>query len=490
MQRRPSGQIRQGERLGSVIEEQLHDGGRQPVRSAMQRGFAVVVNCIDVAAQFEHHPHAFVRFILRAPVLTRGCDADSRGHHQQRRVLGGGDRRIGPQLKQLAYQRRISYLGGHEERRGADPAVALAKPGIRILGYASVYVRSARDHLPGKRHGVDVAAGDRTRRIVAVRRLPHPRDRVQSRVADFRVVRYALVRIEPLVDEKQRELVVRIRRRQDHGTGSVRQLVSNVGTALEQGLDGLDMAGPHAEQKRRESADRRTSKPPRHLGLRAGCNVRTSLDQRPDGGVLTVGRRPHECCLAPLQCGVDVRAVVQQQPDGVSAPGARRGHQRRLTLADLRIRVGTGRQQDFEHRRTGIRGSQADRRDAERVGGIHIRTGAQQLLRRIGVVKVGRPMERRHPVGLRGVDIDLRLSQERDHGIEIGIPDGIHQRRRLPGHAGTGQRQEHQEEHPGPPRTRVADYHRGLHIHTLLNYSSEELIMTYTEEIAAASHSG
>ena len=157
---------------------------------------------------------------------------------------------------------------------------------------------------------------------------------MQRRVADFGVVRHALVGIEPLVDEIQGDLVVRVRRGQDYGAGAVRQLVVDVGARLHQRPNRGDMAGPHREQQRREPADGGPPKQPRHLGIRTGGHVRTCRDQRRDGGGVTLRGGPHERRLPAVERSIDVRTVLRQHADGVDAPGARHGHQRGLPVAD------------------------------------------------------------------------------------------------------------------------------------------------------------
>ncbi len=137
-------------------------------------------------------------------------------------------------------------------------------------------------------------------------------------------------------------------------------------------------------------------------------------------------RRPHQRGgAAQGVLRVHVGAVIEQDLDRVDVAGPRRHHEGRLAMRqDGHVRVGSGFQQLFDHRRVAVDAGQRQRSGALAVGGGHVCAGLNQQSCRLQVVAVHSPVQRRRTIGLRRIDVRALL-QQRAQRRAVPFHDGI-----------------------------------------------------------------
>ena len=149
---------------------------------------------------------------------------------------------------------------------------------------------------------------------------------------------FADVRVGPLLEQPDPDIVVRVEGRQAQGAHAVRQGVVHVGAGRDERPQHRLPVVADREQQRREAPG----------GARV--HVSTPRDQLQDGPVVPLDSGPHQRGLAaPLLGRVDVRPVAQQRPHRTDPTGSGRPHQRGLPLGQADVRIGAGREQHLEH---------------------------------------------------------------------------------------------------------------------------------------------
>ena len=164
--------------------------------------------------------------------------------------------------------------------------------------------------------------------------------------------------IGAMLQEKVRQLPVRIRGGHDERTLPVRQRVVGMGARFEERANRIETPRPNGEQDRGESGGRWTREGVARFGhptarfrgiVRSGVDVGASGDQHANRLRVVPGGRPHEGRLAARAVArVHVSPVVDQRPDGLPAAGACCGHQSGLSAGQRRVRIGARREQEVD----------------------------------------------------------------------------------------------------------------------------------------------
>ena len=162
----------------------------------------------------------------------------------------------------------------------------------------------------------------------------------------------------------------------------------------------------------------------------------SSLD---DLGV-ALGGGPHQRGLAAELLRVRIGAALEQQLHGVRIARIRRQHQHRLAFRGQHgIRVFAGLEQPRDHGRVAVDGGEVERLRARAVRDPVIGARVQQQIRHLEIAALHGPVQGRHAVRLRGVDVD-RLANERPDGLEIAVHGGVDDGRLGAGCEGAEQR--------------------------------------------------
>ena len=243
------------------------------------------------------------------------------------------------------------------------------------------------------------------------------------------------VRIGPLFQQKQRELVLSVEDGQRQRMRAVGPGIVRARARGKEDLRHLDVAIARGKQQWREAFVRR------------GMNVGTGLKQHPDD--MRMGR-----CHGPHQCGgsgagrdrIHGGAVRQQRLHHLKVAGPRCNHQRRQAAGLRSIRLGSRRQQSLDNIDACVLACARQRRDTMVVGGIHVGARVEKQLHRATIVPVRCPQQRRGPVRARRVDVHTVMQQRADR-LPILLRRGIHE-----SEIGTSGRR------PGGPREQ--DHHR------------------------------
>ena len=154
----------------------------------------------------------------------------------------------------------------------------------------------------------------------------------------------------------------------------------------------------------------------------APCSI-----QHPHDGRMEVRHGPHERRL-PLGRlpGVDLRAGGQERPHAPPRSRPCAAHQHGFARCDRRGRGRAGRQQGSDHLRVRVLTGEGEWRDAVIVRDGDIRPGADQMTRRVEVVPIHGPMERRSAIRLGRVDVEL-VGDQCDHPRGVPRPCRIDQ---------------------------------------------------------------
>ena len=203
------------------------------------------------------------------------------------------------------------------------------------------------------------------------------------------------------------------------------------------------------EVQRRHPAHRRVAArcPPPARGNRVALLVKRRVDQRQHirgqadvravrgqlgddrGPVLPGGE--HERRLAIREVTrVRIGPMLDQMTHGVDAARHGRHHQRRRAGCRRVVDVGARRHKRVDHRRAAVLAGQIERRDGPNPGlHPHVRLRLEQHGCHVEIVVEGRPVQRRHPVALRGVHVAVgRVGQQRAHGPEVAVHRRVGQR--------------------------------------------------------------
>ena len=374
----------------------------------MQRRLVVRVDGVDVAAQLQRELHALQRLRLGARILPGRMDAQSRGDHQQRRVVLVRHVGVGSQLQQHAHQGRVGQPRGHHEGRRADAVQGIPVPVPRLYGDSGVHVRAARHQLAHEVQAVEVAGGDGAGRVEPEVRPAYPGHLMQRRPALL-----GAVRVCALVRQEYTELPVRVGGGKHHRARPVGQPVVRIRTCRQQGLHGVDAARANGKEQRGEAVGRGTPVEAGALRIigneRAGVDIGARVEEQLHGLRVALRRGPHEGCLSAALRRFEVGAARQQRFDRRNPAGTRRDHEHRLAGGRRRIRVGARGEQPVEHRPAAVNGREPQRGHAEGIGGGDIRSARQQQIRQLDVVHPCGPMERRASVGLLRVRIGAAI---------------------------------------------------------------------------------
>ena len=278
--------------------------------------------------------------------------------------------------------------------------------------HSRVHVGAACDELSDELEAVDVAGSLRCRIVASVQAdLAHGGDLMQRRPPLRRGVR-----IGARVEQHQRQLVVRVARRQQKRVESSRVPPEPPRRGRQRrppGSASLTLA-PAAisafatSSRPSRTANRNGVKPPVERAFTsAPRSTRVSHDWR-----VAFGGRPHQRRLPPARLlRVDVRAVRQQQLDGLETARPRGRHQGGFTTWQGGVRVGAGVEQQTDQRRVAVHAGDRQRR--------HRRSGSPpsrwrrrgSAARRRHVVDARGPVQRRRAVDLGRVDIHALLEQ-------------------------------------------------------------------------------
>jgi hypothetical protein len=120
--------------------------------------------------------------------------------------------------------------------------------------------------------------------------------------------------------------------------------------------------------------------------------------------------RPHQR-RGPAQFffGVDAGLMRKQNLDCIHISISCGEHQRRLALRTTLVRVRAGLQQLLDHACAAVHRRQMQRSGAFAIGRFHVRAGGDERVGHGQVVFVGRPLDRRRPIGLRSIHVRLLL---------------------------------------------------------------------------------
>jgi hypothetical protein len=137
-------------------------------------------------------------------------------------------------------------------------------------------------------------------------------------------------------------------------------------------------------------------------------------------------RRHHQRGLIlHLLHGIDVGAAVEQRLHRCYVPGLRREHQGGGAVGRRRIRIGAAGDERFNHPGVSVPAGDEQRAVAADPGcRLHVRAGVEQDLRQLEVAFLDCPMQRRHAVALRRVDVGAIL-QERLDGVPVTVHRGV-----------------------------------------------------------------
>ena len=166
----------------------------------------------------------------------------------------------------------------------------------------------------------------------------------------------------------------------------------------------------------------------REAGLGSRLEVRAIFHQHGDRVAVAFTGRPHQGrLLLPALLRVDLGAVRDQQLQRVDSADPRGDHQRGFAFGGRGIDLGAGLEQDFDHAR--VAGAAGERERGRTIARHRLGIGAatDQRRRRVDLGALRRPVQRRHAVRLRRVDVDVLLLQQRAHRGGIGLFDRVHQ---------------------------------------------------------------
>ena len=109
---------------------------------------------------------------------------------------------------------------------------------------------------------------------------------------------------------------------------------------------------------------------------------------------------------------------------GINVPSAGGGHQHGFAVGGRqRFCVRAGGKKRIDHRCTAGGHGFRERRRAVAVGDLYVRARPDQQRHRFVVVPHHRPVQRRRPVGLRGVHVGFALNQRLDLRLPLFRPD-------------------------------------------------------------------
>ena len=224
------------------------------------------------------------------------------------------------------------------------------------------------------------------------------------------------VRVGALLEQPDPEVVVRVECRKCQRTQTARQLVVDIGSGGHQRTQRVLLIVANGEQQRREPT----------VGPRV--QVGTCVDQCLCRRCVALDRGPHQRgLLSPPLTGIDVGTVCEQHLDGVRPARSGSPHQRGLACRQTDVRVGPGVEQHLEHRGAAAGGGHQHGCCAVPVRYVGARTGAQQQLGRREIIAMGRPVQRRPPVDVKGVRVCV-VSQQGADLSHVARPHRVDQR--------------------------------------------------------------
>ena len=259
--------------------------------------------------------------------------------------------------------------------------------------------------------------------VVADAWLADRRYRMQDRVP-----RPVGIRIGAGVQQVGRQLEMSVRRRHEQRAGASRGWSPAVATSpsgldryrlvhvrpcLQQDLNDAEAAFSDGKQQRREP------------GAQTDTEIRPGIDERLRNFCVTLRRRPHQRRLpAPVVFTVNTSTAGEQRLHRVERARPRGRHQRGFPARKCGVRIRAGCQEPFDQRGVSIRAGQRERRDAIPVRRFHIGARAHQQVRGLQIVLIRRPVQRRHPISLGCVHVDMLMQERAD-------PRSIHLFRRI-----------------------------------------------------------
>ena len=458
---------------GAVGGEVLDRVGSGPKHRAVQRGIAVHVPRVDVAAEGHREAEGLQRVRVRAVVLVRIDHPDAGREHHGRGAIGVHREGVGAMVGEQLHHARVAALRRHEKRRGAERELAAKAvlPALRVAGIDRGAV--LQQHLRQLEAGH--AAGRHGMRELADVQRAHTDQLVQRGEPDA-----VGVDVRAAFGEQCGQLEMRVGDRQREQRHPLRCRVLEARARIEQDLCRLDPTRLHRELHGRERVDagrdtlvavidagavaiaQRQRWPARH-----SLDVGARPDERADDIGVAFRRRPHERGLvARLLVRVHVRAVRQQRAHRANPAGPRRRHQGRLATRERRVGIDAARQQALDNGGMPVGRGERQRRHAEMVGGGCDSPRAEQQVDGREVALMRRPVQCGRPVRLRRVHVDLLLQQRADR-LQVPRLDRLGQR---PGatRGGSGDRQEQQGNGDA----------RWKHVHRLLQTSASRPVLS------------
>ena len=166
----------------AVVTQKLGYTGDPFVGRAVRRGFAVLIDGVDVATQFKREFDSFEGLLLRSRVFIGRTRSDAGGYHQRRGAIGGGDEGIGSEFDEQAHHFCVACTGGQEERRGTFGVQAGEADTAALCG-TCVDIGTFGDEVADDFQAVQVAGAFGGGVIAADARLSNVADDVEGRPA-------------------------------------------------------------------------------------------------------------------------------------------------------------------------------------------------------------------------------------------------------------------------------------------------------------------
>ena len=153
-----------------------------------------------------------------------------------------------------------------------------------------------------------------------------------------------------------------------------------------------------------------------------GSKVDSGRDERCDHVRVMFRCGPHQRRLALRRLlRVHVGSTSDQHSNGVHAAAARARHERCLAGRDRRVWIGAGVQEELDERGARVGARQRQRCDAKVVGRVGVCASAYQQARRLEIIPVRGPEERRRAVIRSDVDAGV-LIQQTTNLLHVPVP--------------------------------------------------------------------
>ena len=159
--------------------------------------------------------------------------------------------------------------------------------------------------------------------------------------------------------------------------------------------------------------------------FRMRLEIRPRLDERLKHLRMLFRGGPHQRRLMLRRLfGVHVGATNEQRANGVGGTGSGARHQRCFARRDRRVRICPRFQEQIHEPGASVGARLRERRHAKVVGRVRIGTGTDEQLRRLEIVPMRGPQERRRPVLGSNIHIGM-LVEKRTHPLQVLIFHGV-----------------------------------------------------------------